>query len=52
MIEILVLVTLGLILPLLDDGISRTCNYNEDQVEYEVQLLSACIDLNFSIAIH
>jgi hypothetical protein len=52
MIKILVLVTLGLILPLLNDGISCTCNYNEDQEEYEVQLLSACIDLNFSIAIH
>jgi len=36
MIKILVLVTLGLILPLLDDGISCTSNYNEDQEEHEV----------------
>ena len=30
MIEILVFVAFGLILPLLDDGISCTCNYYED----------------------
>ena len=52
MIEILVLVALGLILPLLDNGVSCTCYYNEHKEEHEVQLLSACIDLIFSIAIH